>query len=93
MNASLMIAVVVAGTVWVGIMCALGRWVGGRAYDWWHRQDHQRRALEHQIQALEHQLWRESLPAWQREAVERADQQRAEIRREARRRLGLPEEG
>jgi hypothetical protein len=85
-NASIIMAMVVAGMVWVGIMFALGRWVGGRAYDWWHRKDRQ-------LQALEDQLWRERLPDWEREAVERADRQRAEIRREAHRRLGMAERG
>jgi hypothetical protein len=37
-------------------------------------------------------MWRESLPDWQRETVEEADRKRAAITREARRRLGLPEE-
>jgi hypothetical protein len=85
-NVPIIMAVVVAGTVWTGIMFVLGSWVGGRAYDWWHRHDRQ-------LRALEDQLWRESLPDWQREAMEQADRKRAEIRREARRRLGLPEEG
>ena len=48
MNAVMMIAVVVAGTVWGRIMFALGSWVGGRADDWWHRQDQPLRALKDQ---------------------------------------------
>jgi hypothetical protein len=63
----------------------LGSWVRRRAYDWWYRQDRS-------LRALEDQLWRESLPDWQREAMEQVDRKRAEIRRVARRRLGLPEE-
>jgi hypothetical protein len=45
-----------------------------------------------QLRELEDQIWRESLPDWRREAIEAADRKRAEIKREARRRLGLPEE-
>ena len=45
-----------------------------------------------QLRQLEDQMWRENLSDWQREALERADRQRAETRREARRRLGSPEE-
>jgi hypothetical protein len=44
-----------------------------------------------QLRDLEDQIWRESLPDWQREAIERADRTRAAIRHEARR-LGLPED-
>jgi hypothetical protein len=45
-----------------------------------------------QLRELEHQLWLESLPDWQREALEAADRTRVAITREARRRLGLPED-
>jgi hypothetical protein len=48
--------------------------------------------LRHQRWELEQQIWRESLPDWQREAIEGVDRKRAEMRQEARRRLGLPEE-
>jgi hypothetical protein len=52
---------------------------------WWQRRDRHLRELEDQI-------WLDSLPDEDREAIERGRQQRVEIRREARRRLGLPEE-
>ena len=41
---------------------------------------------------MEQQIWRESLPDWQREALDEVDRQQVEIRHEARRRLGLSEE-
>jgi hypothetical protein len=57
------------------------------------RQPWQREVeLRHQLWELEQQIWRESLPDWQREAIEEVDRKRAEMRQEARRRLGLPEE-
>jgi hypothetical protein len=59
---------------------------------WWQRRDRRRRELDCQLRELEDQIWLDSLPEWQREAIERGRQQRAEIKREARRRLGLPEE-
>jgi hypothetical protein len=40
---------------------------------------------------VEDQIWRESLPDWQREAIDAADRERMAIKQEARRRLGLPE--
>jgi hypothetical protein len=54
----------------------------------WQREE----TLRRQLWELEDQIWRDSLPDWQREVMERGRQQRAEIKREARRRLGLPEE-
>jgi hypothetical protein len=54
----------------------------------WAREDQ----LRQQLWAMEDQIWRESLPDSQREAFDRADRQRVAIQREARRRLGLPEE-
>jgi hypothetical protein len=48
--------------------------------------------LRHQLWELEQQIWRESLLDWQREAIEEVDRKRAEMKQEARRRLGLPEE-
>jgi hypothetical protein len=48
--------------------------------------------LQQQLRDLEQQIWRESLPDKQREALEEADRKQVEIRREAPRRLGLPEE-
>ena len=49
-------------------------------------------ALRRQLWDLEDQIWREGLPDGPREAIEAGRRQQAEIRREARRRLGLPEE-
>jgi hypothetical protein len=46
--------------------------------------------VRRQLWDMEDQSWIESLPNWTREAVERGRQQREEITREARRRLGLP---
>jgi hypothetical protein len=57
-------------------------------YRWQHEQ-----ALQGQLRELEQQIWEESLPDSQREAIRELQQREAEIRREARRRLGLPEEG
>jgi hypothetical protein len=60
---------------------------------WWlNRRDRRQREMQAQIWDLERQIWRESLPDWQREALEEADRKQVGIRREARRRLGLPEE-
>jgi hypothetical protein len=78
-----------AGTLPVMIMLrGLFWWLNGRELRRWRRED----TLRQQIWELEDQIWLESLPDWQREAVERGRQQRAEIKREARRRLELPEE-
>ena len=64
---------------------------------WWRDRRHQQRwrreeTLQRQLRELEDEIWRESLPDWQREAMEEADRKRAEVKWEARRRLGLPEE-
>jgi hypothetical protein len=60
---------------------------------WWlNRRDRRQREMQAQIWDLERQIWRESLPDRQREALEEADRKQVEIRREARRRLGLPED-
>jgi uncharacterized membrane protein len=61
----------------------------------WQAEQAERRrqwALQQQLRDLEQQIWLESLPDWQREAIEEADRKRAAITQEARRRLGLPEE-
>jgi hypothetical protein len=54
----------------------------------WARED----ALRQQRWAVEDQIWRERLPDGLREAMERGRHARRAIQREARRRLGLPEE-
>jgi hypothetical protein len=59
---------------------------------WLNRRDRRQREVQAQIWEMERQIWRESLPDWQREALEEADRQQVEIHLEARRRLGLPEE-
>jgi hypothetical protein len=63
---------------------------------WWLHRDRRRwrreAELRQQLWEVEDQLWRDSLPDWQREAMARGRQQRVAIQREARRRLGLPEE-
>ena len=56
------------------------------------RRDRRRWALHEQLREMERQIWEESLPDWQREAILESRQQQADIAREARRRLGLPEE-
>jgi hypothetical protein len=56
------------------------------------RRDRRRREVQAQLRELERQIWRESLPDEPREVLEAADRQQVEIAREARRRLGLPEE-
>ena len=65
-------------------------------FGWWQRRDHRRwereQQMRQQLWEVEQQIWRESLPAWQREAMEAADWTRGEIKQEARRRMGLPEE-
>jgi hypothetical protein len=63
-------------------------WLNRRERRRWRRED----MVRCQLRELEDQIWRESLPDWRREAIEAADRKRAEIKREARRRLGLPEE-
>ena len=59
---------------------------------WWQRRDRRRWELDRQLRELEDQIWLDSLPDEDRQAIKRGRQQRREIRREARRRLGLPEE-
>jgi len=60
---------------------------------WWlRRRDRRRWELQQQIWDMEQQMREETLPDWQREAIQESRQQQADIAREARRRLGLPEE-
>jgi len=60
---------------------------------WWlRRRDRRRWELQQQIWDMEQQIREETLPDWQREAIQESRQQQADIAREARRRLGLPEE-
>jgi hypothetical protein len=63
---------------------------------WWQRRERRRwereTQLRQQLWEVEDQIWWESLPDWQREALEAADHKRVAIKQEARRRLGLPEE-
>ena len=70
-------------------------WLNRRDRRRWQREEMLRRreeALRRQLRDLEDQIRHESLPDWQREAIEAARRREAEVRREARRRLGLPEE-
>ena len=70
-------------------------WLMRRDRRRWQQEDAERQrqwALQQQLRDVEQQVWRESLPDWQREAIEEADRKRVEIRRDARRRLDLPEE-
>jgi len=60
---------------------------------WWlNRRARRRWEVQQQQRDLEQQIWEESLPDWQREAIQAQRQRQVEITREARRRLGLPEE-
>jgi hypothetical protein len=78
-----------AGTRLVcGVVVLLGWWRDRWQQQRWRRED----ILRRQLREFEDQLWRERLPDWQRESMEQADRRRGEIRREARLRLGLPEE-
>lgn len=54
--------------------------------------DRRRWELQRQFWQMEDHIRLESLPDWQRKAIEEADRKRAAMKREARRRLGLPEE-
>jgi hypothetical protein len=72
--------------MWVVIACIWG-------VVWWTTRRNRRRAeLLQQLREMEQAIYEETLPADEREALRRARAQRAEIKREARRRLGLPEE-
>ena len=60
---------------------------------WWlNHRDRRRREVQQQIWEMERAIWLETLSEAQREALQQARQQQAEIHQEARRRLGLPEE-
>jgi hypothetical protein len=96
-NSPLAIVLGAIGGIAVGLLPAL------LVFAWLSRRDRRRfqqeeaerqrqQALQRQQWELEEQIWRENLPDWQREAIEAAAHKRVEIRREARRRLGLPEE-
>jgi hypothetical protein len=79
----------------MGLLVGLVWWTNRRWWRQWTQEQaaHERqRALQHQLWAMEDQIRRESLPDWQREAIEEVDRQRVAIKQEARRRLGLPEE-
>jgi hypothetical protein len=72
---------------WVILSLAGGQVIGSLISEGSSVRDHHRwqqeQALQRQLRELERQIWKESLPDWRREA---------EIKCEARRRLGLPEE-
>jgi hypothetical protein len=61
---------------------------------WAHEQAERERqwALQRQLRELERQIREERLPEEEREAIRERRRRDTEIRREARRRLGLPEE-
>jgi hypothetical protein len=73
-----------------------GAVTSGLVFGW--RQRRERRGGEREAELrqplweVEDQIWRDSLPDWQREAIDAADRQRVAIQQEARRRLGLPEQ-
>src|SRR5687767_9042526 len=68
----------------------------GLVFGWGQRRERRRwereAELRQQLWEVEDQIWRDSLPDWQREAIDAADSQRVAIKQEARRRLGLPEQ-
>ena len=59
---------------------------------WWLNRRGRRQEVREQLQDMEWSIWEEILPDWQREVIQDTRQRQAKIRREARRRLGLPEE-
>jgi uncharacterized protein HemX len=60
---------------------------------WWlHRRDQRRLEVQQQLRDMEQAIYEETLPEHEREWRRQYRAQQAEIRREARRRLGLPEE-
>jgi hypothetical protein len=60
---------------------------------WWlNRHDHRRWELREQLREMEQVIYEETLPDEQRAWRQQYRAQQAEITREARRRLGLPEE-
>jgi hypothetical protein len=82
--AGFMVGVLVAGVVAFPVL-------------WWLTHRERRRGqrgaeLRQQLWEVEDQIWRDSLPDWQREAIDAADCERVAIKQEARRRLGLPED-
>jgi hypothetical protein len=77
----------------IGSLVGEGRSVRDR-HRWAHEQAERERqwALQRQLRELEQQIREERLPEEEREAIRERRRRDAEIRREARRRLGLPEE-
>jgi len=60
---------------------------------WWlHRRDQRRWEPHEQLREMEQVIREETLPDWQREVIQEHRQRQAEIAREARRRLRLPDE-
>jgi hypothetical protein len=81
-----------AGSVPIWI---LGWFLSYRDGRYWQRrvaEDKRRWELERQVWRMEQQILEEQLPEEAREARRRSRARAADIRREARRRLGLPEE-
>jgi len=56
------------------------------------RRNRRRAELQRQLREMERAIYEETLPKDEREALRRVRDQRVEIQREARRRLGLPDE-
>ena len=76
--------------LWLGLMLPFWGFLG-----WFYvriRTDQRRWAVQQQIWAMERQIWDEALSDEAREEQRLARERTAEVRREARRRLGLPEE-
>jgi hypothetical protein len=85
MNLPLELWILLTGVI-VAMACGLLiRWDTRRTRRRWDREA----TVRQQLCEMEDQIWRESLPDGAREAIERRRQERVEIKREARRRLGL----
>jgi hypothetical protein len=56
------------------------------------RRNRRRAELQRQLREMEQAIYEETLPKDEREALRRVRDQQVEIQREARRRLGLPDE-
>jgi C4-dicarboxylate-specific signal transduction histidine kinase len=76
---------VAAGVVPVCIVLWIVMW-------WLDRRDRRRWELQAQLREMEQAIYEETLPEHQREWRRQHREEQAEITREARRRLGLPEE-
>jgi hypothetical protein len=85
----------VGSLVVYAVFIPLWWWLDRRKRRRWQQQDAERQrqwALQGQLWELEQQIREERLSEEEHERLRRYREERAEIKREARRRLGLPEE-